>query len=236
MFMQNESGLKTDKSSLVKRWIVYIIGIYMVSLGVSFAITAGIGISPQSAFQRVFVVHIDWLTQGRANFILECIMLVLAFLVYRKGFKLYHIMGLVASAIMAVFLDFNLSLTFEYLDLPVYWTRLLTLVVGDAFLAFGVFLMLQSEVVLMPIDNFVNAVQLRTGFKWGNVKTFFDLTLLALALIFGLILAGKIMFIREGTVLNALLVGQYIRLFTYLYKKNREKKDLQVDSNKIIQS
>ncbi|WP_202778408.1 YczE/YyaS/YitT family protein [Heyndrickxia vini] len=234
--MQNESGLKTDKSSLVKRWIVYIIGIYMVSLGVSFAITAGIGISPQSAFQRVFVVHIDWLTQGRANFILECIMLVLAFLVYRKGFKLYHIMGLVASAIMAVFLDFNLSLTFEYLDLPVYWTRLLTLVVGDAFLAFGVFLMLQSEVVLMPIDNFVNAVQLRTGFKWGNVKTFFDLTLLALALIFGLILAGKIMFIREGTVLNALLVGQYIRLFTYLYKKNREKKDLQVDSNKIIQS
>lgn len=234
--MQNESGLKTDKSSLVKRWIVYIIGIYMVSLGVSFAITAGIGISPQSAFQRVFVVHIDWLTQGRANFILECIMLVLAFLVYRKGFKLYHIMGLVASAIMAVFLDFNLSLTFEYLDLPVYWTRLLTLVVGDAFLAFGVFLMLQSEVVLMPIDNFVNAVQLRTGFKWGNVKTFFDLTLLTLALIFGLILAGKIMFIREGTVLNALLVGQYIRLFTYLYKKNREKKDLQVDSNKIIQS
>lgn len=226
--MQNESVLKSDKNSLIKRWIVYIIGIYILSIGVSLAITAGIGISPQSAFQRVFVVHFDWLTQGKANFILECIMLVLAFLVYRKGFKLYHIMGLVASAIFAVFLDFNLSLTFTYLNLPEYWTKFLTLVIGDAFLAFGVFLMLQSKVVLMPIDNFVNAVQLRTGFKWGNVKTCFDLTLLALALIFGLILAGKIMFIREGTVLNAILVGQYIKLFTYMYKRNKEKKGFEI--------
>lgn len=235
--MQNESALKSDQNSLIKRWIVYIIGMYILSLGVSLAITAGIGISPQSAFQRVFVVHIDWLTQGRANFILECIMLVLAFLVYRKGFKLYHIMGLVASAIFAVCLDFNLSLTFAYLDLNAYWTKLLTLVVGDAFLAFGVFLMLQSEVVLMPIDNFVNAVQLRTGFKWGNVKTCFDLTLLTLALIFGLILAGKIMFIREGTILNAILVGQYIKLFTYVYKKNKEKKGLKNNqSDKIIKA
>ncbi|WP_040205896.1 hypothetical protein [Neobacillus jeddahensis] len=156
--MQSESVLKVERGSLVKRWIIYIIGIYMVSLGVSFAITAGIGISPQSAFQRVFVVHTDWLTQGRANFILECICLGLAILVYRKGFKLYHVLGLVVSAVFAVCLDFNLSLTFAYLDLPVYWAKLLTLVVGDAFLAFGVFLMLQSEVVLMPIDYLVNSI------------------------------------------------------------------------------
>lgn len=222
--MQNESSLAADKNSLLKRWIVYIVGIYILSIGVSLAIRAGIGISPQSAFQRVFVVHIDWLTQGRANFILEVIMLILAFLVYRKGFKLYHIMGLVVAAVFAVCLDFNLSLAFAHIDLPVYWTKLVTLVIGDAFLAFGVFLMIQSNVVLMPIDNFVDAVKRRTGFKWGNVKTCFDLTLLALAIIFGLILAGKIMFVREGTVLNAILVGQYIRLFTYLYNKGKARK------------
>ncbi|MCH1626014.1 YczE/YyaS/YitT family protein [Ferdinandcohnia quinoae] len=226
--MQNGSSLVADRSSLVKRWIVYIIGIYILSIGVSLAIRAGIGISPQSAFQRVFVVHIDWLTQGRANFILEVIMLILAFLVYRKGFKLYHIMGLLVAGVFAICLDFNLSLAFTYVELPVYWTKLVTLVIGDAFLAFGVFLMLQSNVVLMPIDNFVDAVKRRTGFKWGNVKTCFDLTLLALAIIFGLILAGKIMFVREGTILNAILVGQYIRLFTYLYNKHKEKKELPI--------
>ena len=223
--MQNVSGLKAGRSNLVKRWIVYIIGIYILSVGVSLAITAGIGISPQSAFQRVFVVHSDWLTQGRANFILEVICLILAFLIYRKGFRLYHVLGLVVAAIFAVSLDFNLFLTFAYLDLPVYWTKLITLIIGDAFLAFGVFLMIQSNVVLMPIDNLVDSIQKRTGFKWGNVKTAFDLTLLSLAIIFGLLIAGKVMFVREGTLFNAILVGQYIRLFTYLYNKHKAKKE-----------
>lgn len=225
--MKSESGLNAGRNSLIKRWIVYIIGIYILSFGVSLAIRAGIGISPQSAFQRVFVVHVDWLTQGRANFILEVIMLILAYLVYRKGFKLYHILGLVVAAIMAISLDFNLYLT-EFIDHPSYWTQLATLIIGDAFLAFGVFLMIQSNVVLMPIDNFVNAVHLRTGFKWGNVKTAFDLTLLVLAIISGLLIANKIMFVREGTLLNAILVGQYIRLYTYMYKKNKEKRDVQL--------
>ncbi|MDR9505898.1 hypothetical protein [Brevibacillus agri] len=29
------------------------------------------------------------------------------------------------------------------------------------------------------------------------------------------------MFIREGTIINAILVGQYIKLYTHLYKKSK---------------
>src|SRR5699024_9853282 len=126
-------------------------------------------------------------------------------------------------AIMAFSLDFNLFLT-QFIDHPSYWTQLGTLIIGDAFLAFGVFLMIQSNVVLMPIDNFVNAVHLRTGFKWGNVKTVFDLTLLVLAVISGLLIANQVMFVREGTLLNAILVGQYIRLYTFLYNNYKNKR------------
>lgn len=30
---------------------------------------------------------------------------------------------------------------------------------------------------------------------------------------------GEIQFIREGTIINAILIGQYIRLYFFLYKK-----------------
>ncbi|MNY79651.1 hypothetical protein D3C86_2203700 [compost metagenome] len=40
----------------------------------------------------------------------------------------------------------------------------------------------------------------------------------------GLAFLADIPFIREGTVLNAVLVGQYIRLYFFLYKKLQARK------------
>jgi len=58
-----------------------------------------------------------------------------------------------------------------------------------------------------------------TGWKWGNIKTGFDCTLLVISALIGLAFLGEIKFIREGTILNAILVGQYIKLYFFLYRK-----------------
>jgi uncharacterized membrane protein YczE len=78
----------------------------------------------------------------------------------------------------------------------------------------------------MPIDMFVNTIFKRTGWKWGNIKTGFDCTLLVTSALIGLAFLGEIKFIREGTILNAILVGQYIRLYFFLYRKMSAKKDV----------
>jgi uncharacterized membrane protein YczE len=75
----------------------------------------------------------------------------------------------------------------------------------------------------MPIDMFVNTIFKRTGWKWGNIKTGFDCTLLVTSALIGLGFLGEI-FIGEGTIINAILIGQYIRLCFYLYKRmSRDK-------------
>lgn len=76
-----------SNSSLTKRWIIYIIGIYILTLGISLAIRAGIGISPQSSLTRTMTVIYPELTQGTYSFLLELIMLFLAYLVLPKDFK-----------------------------------------------------------------------------------------------------------------------------------------------------
>lgn len=93
------------------------------------------------------------------------------------------------------------------------------LTVGDAALAFGLFLMIRANLVLMPIDMFVNTIFKRTGWKWGNIKTSFDCTLLVTSALVGLAFIGEIKFIREGTIINAVLVGQYIKLYFFLFRK-----------------
>lgn len=207
--------------SLKVRWIMYLLGIYILTVGVSLAIRAGIGISPQSSLTRTMTLVFPPLSQGTYNFILELIMLFLTYLVLPKDFRLTNFASLIPAFALAVFLDFNLKMT-SFIALDVYYQKVLLLVFGDAALAFGLFLMIRANLVLMPID-IVNTVFKRTGRKWGNIKTAFDCTLLVVAACIGLIFLHQIMFIREGTILNAILVGQYVKLYFYLHRKWQAK-------------
>ncbi|SHE87377.1 Uncharacterized membrane protein YczE [Seinonella peptonophila] len=214
-----------SNSSLTKRWIMYLVGIYILTLGVSLSIRAGIGISPQSGLTRTMTVIFPQLSQGTYNFILELIMLLLTFLVLPKAFKLTNFASLIPAFALALFLDLNLSIT-NFIQLDVYYAKVILLIIADAALAFGLFLMIRANLVLMPIDMFVDTVFKRTKKKWGNIKTAFDCSLLIISACIGLIFLSKIMFIREGTILNAILVGQYIKLYTFLYKKAKARKSI----------
>lgn len=212
-----EAGI-VDTGSLTRRWIVYVLGIYVLTIGVALAIRAGIGISPQSSLTRTMTLVYPPLSQGTYNFLLELIMLALTYLVLPKDFKLKSFASLIPAFVLAVFLDFNLHLT-AAIKPDVYSLKFALLAVADALLAFGLFLMIRANLVLMPIDMFVNTLFKRTGWKWGNIKTCFDCTLLVLSAAIGFAFLRDIPFIREGTVVNAILVGQYIRLYFFLFKR-----------------
>lgn len=212
-----------DTGNLIRRWIMYVVGIYVLTFGVSLAIRAGIGVSPLSSLTRTMTLVYPPLSQGTYNFITELIMLTLTYLVMPKDFKLKSFASLLPAFVLAVFLDFNLSIT-EFVKLDVYYAKVALLVFADAALAYGLFLMIRANLVLMPMDMFVNTVCKRTGWKWGNIKTGYDCALLVVSAGIGFAFLADIPFIREGTVLNAVLVGQYIRLYFFLFKKSQDRK------------
>lgn len=207
-----------DTGSLTRRWITYIVGIYILTMGVSLAIRAGIGISPQSSLTRTMTLVYTPLSQGTYNFMLELIMLFLTFLVLRRDFKLKNFTSLIPAFVLASCLDLNLMLT-RSIIVQEYLLKFSLLAFADALLAFGLFLMIRANLVLMPLDMFVNTLFKRLGWKWGNLKTTFDCTLLIISAAIGFICLGKPHFIREGTFMNAILVGQYIKLYFFLFKK-----------------
>ncbi|GGT31825.1 YitT family protein [Nonomuraea spiralis] len=202
----------------MRRWVTYGAGIYLLTLGVSPAIRAGIGISPQSSLTRTMTLVFPSVSQGTFNFVLELLMLGLTYLVLPRDFKLRNFLALIPALVLATFLDLNLMLT-SWIVLDADVAKFLLLVLADATLAFGLFLMIRANLVLMPIDMFVNTVFRRTGCKWGNIKTVFDCTPLVVSAAIGLIFLGAPNFIREGTIINGILVGQYIKLYFFLFKK-----------------
>jgi uncharacterized membrane protein YczE len=213
----NEAGI-VDTGSLIRRAITYVAGIYVLTFGVSLAIRAGIGISPLSSLTRTMTLVYPPLSQGTYNFITELIALALTYLVLPSDFRLKSLLSLLPAFVLAMFLDLNLGLT-GFIKLDAYSAKVVLLVVADALLAFGLFLMIRANLVLMPMDMFVNTLVKRTGWKWGNVKSVFDCALLVISAVIGLAFLAGIPFIREGTIINAVLVGQYIRLYFFLFRR-----------------
>jgi len=214
-----------DTGNKVRRWITYVAGIYILTMGLSLAVRAGIGISPQSSLTRTMTLVLPPLSQGNANLMLEVVMLILTFLVRPRAFKAHNLLSMIPALILSVLLDVNLTLT-EGITFGTYPANLALLFAADAMLAFGLFLMIRANLTLMPIDLFVNTIQQMTGRKWGNIKTVFDCTMLALSAGIGLIFLGAPHFIREGTIINAILVGQYVKVYFFLYKKFAARKAL----------
>lgn len=77
--------------------------------------------------------------------------------------------------------------------------------------------MIEADLILMPADAFNSVVVKRTRMKWGNVKSMVDCGLLVISAVIGLVFLGKIMFIREGTLINAIICGQFIKMHTWIF-------------------
>ena len=92
-------------------------------------------------------------------------MLFLAYVVMPKDFKLKYFAGLIPALALSMFLDLNLLIT-SFIKLDVYAAKVMLLVVADAALAFGLFLMIQANLVLIPVDLFVNTLFKKTKKKW----------------------------------------------------------------------
>lgn len=200
----------------LNRWLTYIAGIFIMNTGIVLTIRAGVGIAPISSVTRTMTMVYPPLSQGTYSFLLNFVMFFGEFVVLPKEFRLKNFAQLIPALVSGFFLDANLRLL-GFLSVENYVLSLCLLVAGCAVLALGIYLMIEADLILMPNDAFNSVLVKRTHMKWGNVKTMVDLGLLLTAAIIGLVFLGKIMFIREGTLINAIICGQFIKMHTWVF-------------------
>lgn len=69
-------------------------------------------------------------------------------------------------------------------------------------------------------EAFVKAVSDVTGFEFGNVKIFFDVSCVLLSVVLSLLFFDfSIVGTREGTIISALLTGFAVKFFIKAFKK-----------------
>ncbi len=212
-----------SKQELLKRYLLFIIGLFFAGVGVAFTRQGALGVSPISSVANVISIRFPVLTLGNYLIIWNCILIMMQILILRKDFKIYQFLQIPLSFLFGYFTDFGVWLT-KPIPVPNYLVQLLMLAIGIVILAFGISLSVIANVILNSGEAVVKAITDKTGFEFGNVKVCFDISCVALAIILSLIFFNfRIVGTREGTVISALCTGQVVKFMTRRIRKPIEK-------------
>ena len=196
---------------LVRRYILFIIGLFVNSLGICCIIKANLGSSPISSLPYTISLNCP-ISLGTLTFILNLFLIAGQMLILKKDFKQREWLQLPISVLFGVFIDFSMILL-SWVNPDSYALQLVVLVVGCAILGLGVSMEVIANVVMLSGEAFVQAISLKKKKEFGMVKIFFDSSLMVAAVIVSLLLYGEVMGVREGTIVAAIIVGMFARYF-----------------------
>ena len=194
----------------LKRYLIFLVGLFVNSLGVSLITKANLGTSPISSIPYVLSLNFPF-TLGNFTIFFSIFLIVLQLIILRKNFKLEHIIKITVSIIFGYFIDLTMIL-FSWVNPEAYVMKIVYLLIGCLILGVGVYMEVLADVVMLPGESFVRAIVLTWKTNFGTTKICFDVSMAVIAAVLSFVFAGRLDGVREGTVIAALLVGFIARL------------------------
>lgn len=195
----------------VKRYLVFLVGLFINALGVSLITLADLGTSPISSIPYVLSLNFP-MTLGEFTIIFSMLLIVLQLIILRKNFKPEHFLQIPISVLFGYFIDMTMAMMY-FVDPQTYPGKLIALLAGCVILGFGVYLEVAANVAMLPGESFVRAVSSTWKTEFGTTKVAFDVSMTVIAAVLSFLLAFQLDGVREGTVIAALLVGLIARAF-----------------------
>ena len=195
----------------LKRYLLFLVGLFINALGVSLVTKASLGTSPISSIPYVLSLNFPF-TLGNFTIIFSILLILLQILILRNNFKMENILQIPVSIAFGYFIDLTMYLFF-WVNPGNYAVKLIALLAGCIVLGFGVYLEVLADVVMLPGESFVRAIVQTWNTNFGTTKIIFDSSMTVIAGVLSFVFSGRLNGVREGTIIAALLVGFIARLF-----------------------
>ena len=161
--------IKRSAPETVRRYIVFVISLFLIALGVSLITRSLVGTSPISSIPYVLSLH-SVLTMGTFILFLNIVLIILQMLMLgRKGIRECRF-GLLLQLPVSVLFGFFVDLTMAMLALwhpDAYWMKLISLSLGCLSMAAGVSLEVLADVTMVSGEYFVHIASRRFHKEFG---------------------------------------------------------------------
>lgn len=204
--------MNTEK---LKRYLLFLFGLFINSLGVSFITKASLGTSPISSIPYVLSLNFS-LTLGQFTIFFNLLLILLQMVILRKRFKTEHLLQIPVTILFGYFIDITMILL-HFLQPQTYIISFINLLIGCLILGFGVYIEVLANVVMLPGESFVRAVTLTWHTDFGITKIVFDSSMAVIAGLLSFYFQHRLNGVREGTIIAAILVGFAARQFGRLF-------------------
>lgn len=224
--------LKSKPVNLIKQFVCYIFGLFLISIGINFSKMSNLGITPVSSIPRA-CEQIWGFTLGVTTMIIYILLVILQLIILRKRFKATNALGIIVTFVFSWLVDFTGTdpnafghLLLNFPRPQNYPMQLVYLAVSLAISAIGVFIYLRPQWPPMPAEGFAGAIATVTGKPFGNCKSIADTSMVVIALILQIAFLGGLssftgdgVVVREGTVIAAIAIGQLVKLLSKPFGK-----------------
>ncbi|WP_080846142.1 YczE/YyaS/YitT family protein [Cytobacillus gottheilii] len=184
------------------RFIFYVIGLILLTMGVSLIIKSQLGASAWDAL-AVGQSNLFEITVGTCVFINGIVLIFLnAFLMKKKP----EVLAALSILVIGIMIDFWLLIAFEQLLPATTLLKWVVLLAGIAVTGIGVSIYLQAKFPASPMDTLMVAIQTRFGFNLRNSRILSESFALLLAILF----RGAI---GIGTIVVTLTLGFVVQFF-----------------------
>lgn len=211
--------------TILKKYPVFILGLYFLSLGIVLIVRSALGTTPISSINYVLSLN-STLSLGTWTFLFNLLLILGQFWLIRDCRSRQDIVEILLqipfSFLFAAFIDFNMMLTGP-LQPGNYGLSMALLLAGCVVQAIGVVLEIKPRIAMMSAEAFVQYASQRYHQEFGKFKVYFDVTLVTLAAILSFLLSQSIEGIREGSLIAACITGYIV---TFLNRRVITRKTL----------
>ena len=206
--MKSELHKKIREENYAIRFLVYIVGLFIMTLGISLSVKSNLGVSPVSSIPYT-ITCITGLEMGKATILFHIVLVVMQILILRKAFQMKNLLQVVVGVIFGYFTTFS-NYLFSFLPTPEHMTVRLLMMLG-------------STVLIAVGEGAMKAVSDTTHIAFNKVKVGFDISMVIISLISCLVALGTLGSVGVGTIIAAVLVGSVLGVITGWFGEKRDK-------------
>ena len=188
--------------------LLYAFGLLVIAFGVAFSVNSNLGVSPVNSLPYV-ISEIAGTSLSTCVIIVFCAYIAIQILLLKKDFHPVNLLQILFSTLFGYFVDFAKWIVGGF-AIPTYAGQLIMLAISIGLIALGVLLYVETGLVPMPMEGLAMAVAKKTGRPFAKMKILVDCISVGCAAAVSLVFLGKLVGVREGTVITAVAAGRVV--------------------------
>ena len=206
-------------NSTIKRFIIYFLGLFIMTIGIGMSVKSNLGVSPVSTIPYTITL-IYGIEMGRATILFHIVLVLLQILILRKDFKIKNLLQVFVGVAFGYFTTFSNNLMSLLPDPSNYLFRIIFLFISIICVSLGILLYMSSDLVPLAGEGIMQAVSYKTKIEFSKCKIGFDVTMVVISAVTCYISLNKLGSVREVTVISAICVGMVLKILTKCFKNN----------------